>query len=260
MIRKIIASDIDGTLIPFGQNGLDPKVFQLIEDLAKKDVLFVPASGRTIKNLHLTFEPVKNKLSFLSENGGAVWFYDKQVGEFPIPPEALSKIHQAILNNPDLKGYANSASNGYILEDTLSDNNKDCFALFMPPMINVSTLDDINDRIVKITALSNEHSADYHFPELNNRFHEMVDVAMAGPNVIDFCNTNKGVGLRRLTEYLNLTPADVFAFGDNYNDLAMLDYAGHSYMIETEDPVRRAAADHIIENAVDELEKLYMKL
>lgn len=260
MIKKLIASDIDGTLIPFGEREIDPKLFQLIEDLRKIGVLFVPASGRTIKNLHLLFEPVKDQLAYLSENGGAVWFFDEQIGEFPIPIETLREIQEAIKNAPDLEGYANSPLNAYIIEETL----KNGYVLdrgFIPVPEVVPTVDDTNDSIVKITAMDiNGKGVEHYFPEFKDQFGKKIGVAMAGPDVIDFCTTNKGVGLRSLAEHLGLTPNDLFAFGDNYNDLEMLDYVTHSYMVETDDPVRRAAAKYLTKDPIKEIENLYMKL
>jgi hydroxymethylpyrimidine pyrophosphatase-like HAD family hydrolase len=39
-------------------------------------------------------------------------------------------------------------------------------------------------------------------------------------------NTSKGTGLARLTEFEKLTPENVMAMGDNFNDLEMLEFAG----------------------------------
>lgn len=260
MIRKIIASDIDGTLLPFGTENLDPELFNVIEDLKKKDILFVPASGRTIRNLHELFEPVKEDLSYLSENGGAVWHFDKQIGEFPIPRKQLNDVYETIKNHPFLEGYANAPLNAYSIIDTLVDGSL-LKRPFSPAPEKVETLSDIPDTIVKFTAMCIDgHKAEEFFPKLLKTYEKSLDVAMAGPDVIDFCSTNKGMGLKLLTEYMNLSPQDVFAMGDNYNDLPMLKYAGTSYMMDTDDPVRREAASFIINDPIKEIKNLYMNL
>ena len=44
---------------------------------------------------------------------------------------------------------------------------------------------------------------------------------------------HKGVGVRSLCDVLGIDPADVMAFGDNYNDVAMLDLVGQPYIMQT---------------------------
>lgn len=41
----------------------------------------------------------------------------------------------------------------------------------------------------------------------------------------------KGAALRRWAAFKNYQPAEVMAIGDNYNDIEMLDFAGHSYIM-----------------------------
>ena len=46
---------------------------------------------------------------------------------------------------------------------------------------------------------------------------------MAGPYWIDTTFANKGIGVRSICKTLDIALADVMAFGDNYNDVSMLD-------------------------------------
>lgn len=48
---KLIVSDIDGTLLPYGQINLRPSLFQVIEQLRERGVIFCPASGRQYHSL-----------------------------------------------------------------------------------------------------------------------------------------------------------------------------------------------------------------
>lgn len=41
----------------------------------------------------------------------------------------------------------------------------------------------------------------------------------------------KGAALRRWAAFKNYQPAEVMAIGDNYNDIEMLEFAGHSYIM-----------------------------
>ena len=54
----------------------------------------------------------------------------------------------------------------------------------------------------------------------------------ANQNWIDATFANKGIGARSICRTLGIDPADVMAFGDNYNDVSMLDIAGTPYIMD----------------------------
>ena len=70
---KLIASDIDGTLMKYGQTALSPALFGLIRRLRSAGVLFCPASGRQYHSLRQLFAPVADEVCFLCENGAVVF-------------------------------------------------------------------------------------------------------------------------------------------------------------------------------------------
>ncbi|HRN10949.1 MAG TPA: HAD hydrolase family protein, partial [Lachnospira eligens] len=43
---------------------------------------------------------------------------------------------------------------------------------------------------------------------------------------------NKGRGIEQVQQYFGLKPEECMAFGDNYNDIAMLDKVYYSYVME----------------------------
>ena len=52
---------------------------------------------------------------------------------------------------------------------------------------------------------------------------QQANCAVAGPKWIDTTVANKGIGVQSICRVLGIDPADVMAFGDNYNDVAMLE-------------------------------------
>ena len=74
---KLIASDLDGTLLLNGAQSCDPKLFPLIEQLAEKGVFFVAASGRQYQSLQRLFAPFKDKILYLCENGALVMYMNE---------------------------------------------------------------------------------------------------------------------------------------------------------------------------------------
>ena len=56
---------------------------------------------------------------------------------------------------------------------------------------------------------------------------------------------DKAQSLLRLLAKINLTPADLMAFGDGYNDLSMLKLAGVGVAMANAAPEVRADADYV---------------
>lgn len=267
-IHKIIASDIDGTLLPYGASHLDPELFNLIEDFEKKGVLFVPASGRGIRSIKKIFSPVKDKISYLSENGSVVWYYDEIIGEFPFPRPVLEEVVETIYKHPKMECFITSALNSYIISDNLersheimSEVDPSSHMISADPNAKITNcLESIPDTIVKATAFCFPGKASLYFDELREAYGDKVEVAKAGPNVVDFVPAGKGDGLKYLTEYLKLTPEDVYAFGDNYNDISMLKYTPNSYVIQTDDSELIESSSFQTENPIEDLKRIYKSL
>ncbi len=68
MIR-LVASDIDGTLLPYGEREIPQEVFAQIDRLWDRGILFCPTSGRQYTSMRRLFAPAADKLPFVCENG-----------------------------------------------------------------------------------------------------------------------------------------------------------------------------------------------
>lgn len=69
---KLIASDIDGTLLQEGSDRLDPEFYTVIPELKKRGILFAAASGRGYASISRLFAPVKDEMIFIADNGSNV--------------------------------------------------------------------------------------------------------------------------------------------------------------------------------------------
>lgn len=66
---KLIASDLDGTLLQDGTQELTPRAISLIHSLTQKGIYFVAASGRQYTNERIVFDKIKDEISYIGENG-----------------------------------------------------------------------------------------------------------------------------------------------------------------------------------------------
>ena len=55
---------------------------------------------------------------------------------------------------------------------------------------------------------------------------------MAGEKWLDFTVADKGTGIRALCAAVSVSPQEVLAIGDNYNDLPMLELVGAPYIMD----------------------------
>lgn len=80
--------------------------------------------------------------------------------------------------------------------------------------------------------------------------------AIAGPYWIDTTLANKGTGVEALCRILDIGLSEVAAFGDNYNDVSMLDLVGQPYIMSSAaEPLLKRYANHTdsVEASLDQL-------
>ena len=230
MSIKMICSDLDGTLLQYGRKTLEPEVFGLIEALADRGILFCPASGRQYTSLRALFAPVAERCAFLCENGGVLYKDETCIGKTPMPRALAEEIARDLWERSEGQGEVmlSGQNCAYLMERGLGmlDRVKfigNCYKIIRDPS-------DVPEEIVKVSVYLHE-GVDAYVDRFVPRWKE-ANCAVAGPYWIDTTLANKGTGVRALCKVLGVAPDEVLAFGDNYNDTAMLDLVGHPYIME----------------------------
>ena len=120
-----------------------------------------------------------------------------------------------------------------------------------PYKYNIQVLGDfethLKDDIVKLSIYKKDtveaEVKEWFYPKWKDRF----VIASAGTMWMDIVNpgADKGSALKKLMKELELSKEEVMAFGDNINDLGMLEAAGESYAIGSARQEVKDAAKHI---------------
>ena len=76
---KLIASDLDGTLLQDHARRIDEQTLQLIERCLDAGISFAAASGRQYQNLRHLFAPVADRIDYVCENGCLVFAGNKLI-------------------------------------------------------------------------------------------------------------------------------------------------------------------------------------
>ena len=245
---RIIALDLDGTLTN-SHKEVSPRTRQALIQAQDDKTVIVLASGRPTYGI----APVAQCLEMnryggyiLSYNGGQIinWKTKEVLYERNLPPEAIPSIVQYARD----KGYALL---GYAGNEIVTENPDDEY-VHEESRINkmgIRPVERLQDSLDPHPAklLMTGHPADMEKAEqeLSRMLSPMMDVYRSAPFFIELVpkGIDKAQSLRRLLGHVNLTPADMVAFGDGYNDLTMLHLAGTGVAMANAAPEVRAEAD-----------------
>ena len=254
---KLIASDIDGTLLQNGETEISPRFFLAAERLMEQGVAVCAASGRQYKSLLHLFAPLVDRMYFLCENGAVVY----GAGQVPkllsktVIDRALSlELCRDILEIPGCELLISGANMSYLCPKT--ESYLDHIRYFVGNNVTVlHSPQEMPEDFVKISAYYLP-GAEQVEPMLVPKWGERLGAAIAGKFWLDFTLADKATGIRALYDALNVTAEETMAFGDNYNDVPMLDAVGHPYiMASAAEPLRQRYADQCA-RPEDVMEKL----
>lgn len=241
MIR-LIASDIDGTLLQDGATAIPQEVFGHIHHLERKGILFCPASGRQYASLRRLFAPVADRVPFLCENG-AVVFGPGSPGPIlskTIMARRLSEeLCRDVLALPRVEVLISGATTCYLCPKGPGVEEQICWFLGNSTSI-IPTPADVPEEIIKVSAYCPGGTLAAAKAVLFPKWERHFQCAVAGEVWLDFTVADKGLGLSRLCKTLGIGLEEVMAFGDNYNDVPMLERVGRPYLMENAAPELRA--------------------
>ena len=235
---KLICSDIDGTLLQYGKKTLEAEILSQIKALSARGILFCPASGRQYTSLRKLFEPVADCCVFLCENGGVLYKNEQCIGKTPMPRALAEEIAWDMWNRCDGQGEVMLSGQccGYLMSRGLGMADRVKFIGNKYKFIHDPA--EIPEDIVKVSVYLHE-GVEKYVDRFVPRW-QQANAAVAGPYWIDTTLASKGTGVALLCKTLGITPAEVMAFGDNFNDTTMLDLVGTPYIMDSAAPALRA--------------------
>lgn len=247
---RVIALDLDGTLTN-NQKEVTAATKEALDNAMEQGARLVLASGRPVYGI----VPVAKSLALdtkggyiLAYNGGQIIdcktnevLYSQYLPSDVIPllyDYAKSKGH-ALLGYKDNEIITESPDDIYVREE--SRINK----------MNVRKVDVLTDELdakpTKLLMTGDPKDMLKAEEELREAVKDRIDVYRSAPFFMELVpkGIDKAKSLTRLLSLLNLTPKDMMAFGDGYNDLIMLRLAGMGVAMANAAPEVRAEADFV---------------
>ena len=229
---KLIASDLDGTILLQNAQSVDNSLFETIHKISEKGIIFAPASGRQYNSLKMLFEPVEKDLMYIAENGALVMYKDEVLFKSPMNRKLAMEIIEDVYEHCSCEVLVSGLNTAYIKPKAKEYLHR------MTTMVKYKTsivdnFDDIQEDILKVSVcdISGIKNSREYF---TRKWSDKVLTAVSGELYLDFTanGVNKGTAIKKIQEKLGITPDECMAFGDNYNDIEMLDNVGHSYAME----------------------------
>lgn len=257
MIR-LIASDLDGTLLQKGTQSLSPDVISFIEQLfTEYGIIFVAASGRQYPNLKRLFGSASKYMAFICENGALTFYQDKLLLGKTMDRETALSISHDILSLPNCEVLMSGQQTSYIMPKTesyyhyIANHVKNNTVVIARP-------EDQPEDIYKVSVYEKSGVATGHGPELMAKYQDNTSCSISGYAWLDFVapNVNKGTAMTALMNHLSLDASECVAFGDNYNDLEMLSIVKYGYVMNTAVREIKAQFSYFCDNVIETIQHL----
>lgn len=239
---KLIVTDMDGTFLN-SSHEVSPEFSQIYEELKKRNILFVPASGRQMLGITKYFGDIESEMAFIAENGGYVIYKNEELFADRLDQKYVAEIITAIKSIPGATAVLSGKKKAYF--DTDNQGFIDYISQFYAESEKRGDLTQpIEDSIFKIAVYHAEGAELNVYPVLQQFEKYDLEVVVSGQYWLDIMNKNinKGNALEKLQKVLNITPQQTMAFGDYMNDIEMLKNAGYSYAMKNAHPSVKQAA------------------
>lgn len=238
---KLIACDLDGTLLLNGAQSLRPDTCGLVERLTDSGILFFAASGRQYTNLRRLFWPVREKIGYLCENGCVSFYQNRLLRREYMDRELGRELIRAIRQRDGAEVLVSGVMECYVQPKDMR------FYRHLRDVVrnDVTLVPDIlhtEEAYMKISVYEEGGVKDEVY--WKDRFGSRCTVVTGGNDWLDMMplHVNKATALTHILAHLGIPPEDCMAIGDNDNDREMLELVGHPAAVASAKPAIRALA------------------
>lgn len=254
---KMIASDLDGTILLNGAQEIPEELFGLIRELKELGIFFVAASGRQYSNMYRNFLPVAEDIGFVCENGAIAYQKRELLYEKSFDRMLADEIVADILKREDTEFLYSTREFYYIKPRTeeyyrfLKDVVKTDFQV-------VDSLDEMVLPCIKMACYEQNDATKEKADYWTRKYAGKCKVATAGGKWVDFIpfGVNKAVGIRTFMEKMNIRPQECMTFGDEFNDVEMLQCTPYGFAMAHAREGVKEQAPYIAENVLEMIKEI----
>lgn len=254
---KLIASDLDGTLLLNGAQKLSDELYPLIKQLSEMGILFVAASGRQYANMKRLFAPLLDEMGFICENGAMAIRDEKVLYINGFDKELVKEILETINAKEGSEFTCSTKDFYYIMPKT-----EEYYDLMVNVIGNnckvISSLDEITESCMKLAVYDKRGMNEEMVKFWKDHFSDRCSVVTSGNAWLDFIpyETNKANGIYEFQRILGIQPEECIVFGDEYNDIEMLKCVPNSFAMSHAKDGVKVHANYLTERVEPVLKKI----
>lgn len=246
-MKKLIATDIDGTLIKESSPNVEDLIPETLHKLIKKGNICVVASGRQYHSIRNVFRIIKDEIVYIAENGALIRYQGKDLYVKAMSRKNVVGIIEDYRKYKDTCEIIVSTPDGSYLE---TENQEFIDLIHYGYHNKFQVVKDIlaeDITVIKIAIYCKESIRELGKNILIPKWESSVKVCIAGEKWVDFMDAavDKGHALQYLQKYFGVSKSETIAFGDNANDIGMLQAAGESYVVANAQAEVKKWAKHI---------------
>ena len=245
---RLAVTDMDGTLLD-GRGRVPADLGEVVARMGERGVLFAPASGRQLGNLHRVLGPLADGALLIAENGAYAVLGDEEIHCDVLGRDAAARVVGAVR---ELAGAGHDVGAVLACRHVARIERRDApfveqAATYYAQLeivgdLLAAPLDDVLKIAVHDFADAESGSAPALVAALPD-----LRAAVSGRHWIDVmpAPASKGRALAAAQARLGIAPAQTAVFGDYLNDLELYDRAGLSFAVANAHPRVLARARYI---------------
>lgn len=248
MFYKAIFSDIDGTFLTT-QHEVLPDTAAAVKQLTEEGILFVLVSARMPAAIQPILKSIDIRIPLICYSGALVLLADgREVYSKRMPAEETARILGQIETRwPSAVVNYYAGDTWYVREsDDLRVQREIAITQAMPREAEFISLLTQGQLPHKLLCMCEPTVCEAMERELQVAF-PLFHVVRSSPILLEImeASISKANGIRVLIDDFGLRPQEIIAFGDNYNDIDMLAYAGLGVAMGNAPQKIKEAADEI---------------
>lgn len=254
MTIKLIATDMDGTILdPQGLLDL-PRLEKILDRLEEKGIRFVIATGNEIHRVRQLLGHLTDRVVLIVANGAKIFENNQLIQVETWDDELVEKALTFFKGQECQNQFVITSMNGGFVKDGTIFTQLDKFMtpemieLFYQRMNFVEELHpELFGGVLKMSLVVGEDRTEQVQEDFNQVFNGYVQAVSSGYGCLDIIQDgiHKAWALQELLKRWNIKPEEIMAFGDSENDVEMLELAGIAYAMENADEKAKAVATDI---------------
>ena len=249
---KIVFTDVDGTLLD-GIRGfpyLSAKNQYAIKALLEKGIYVVISSGRSKSILNKEIVSL-NPNGYILCNGAYIELNNKPIQKIVLSKEDVKYIKDLTLTNNGILlyenqegAYADIRSKCPLLEDFITEWNM--------PSLKIQYKENFDEEVYKV---ANVFPTTSDFDKFTSSIDNRIDIRrQKGLLAYDIVpkGMSKGNAIKQVLDTLHISNLDALAFGDNVNDIEMLEAVGTGVAMGNACEELKKVADDVTDDAIND--------